>query len=167
MRALRPTPRLLVVTDHLPGTLHDPTDLACDAHLVSPVPAEQLLSTIAELIDVPRRRRERVPLDVLVHTEGFAFDQAVDATLSTGVNLSEDGMLLEANRQLGIGARGSSFGGGERDVAGRGDLLPAQVAEHAQHEGQAIVGGDAIQERVRGSQRLAVFGRRRRRRDLG
>jgi hypothetical protein len=106
VRALRPVPRLLLVTEHLPGDTHDPTEVPCDAHLVSPVAFEQLLSTIAELVDVRRRRHERVPLDVLVHTEGFAFDQAVDATLSTGVNLSEDGMLVEANRQLGIGARG-------------------------------------------------------------
>jgi DNA-binding response OmpR family regulator len=100
-------PKLLMITDLVDDLPSDDADLACDAHLVSPVRGPQLLSTIAELLDLQERRHARAPLDVLVHTEGFAHDDvAVDATLSTGITLSEEGMLIEASRQLGIGTRG-------------------------------------------------------------
>lgn len=105
-RLRKPTPKLLMLTERL-HTAAQP-DVACDAHLVSPVGADQLLATIAELLDLALRRAGRAPLDVLVHTEGFADDAtAVDASLSSGLNLSEDSMLIEAGRHLRIGARGS------------------------------------------------------------
>jgi DNA-binding response OmpR family regulator len=100
-----PAPKLIMVTDRLQGT-EAPADAACDAHLVSPLDVDQLLSTIAELIDLPRRRCERVPIDVLVHTEGFASGTEPDATLSSALAVSEEGMLLEASRQLSLGERG-------------------------------------------------------------
>lgn len=100
-------PRVLMITDQVYGAPRDAEDLACDAHLVSPVDAAQLMTTVAELLDLRERRCQRAPLDVLVHTEGFADDgAAIDATLSTGVEVSEDSMLIEANRQLGIGSCG-------------------------------------------------------------
>jgi CheY-like chemotaxis protein len=98
-------PRLLMITEHLDGELD--IDVPSDAHLVSPVAVEQLLATIAELTGVNQRGLPRVPLEVLVHTEGFADEGATsDTTLSTGIALSEDCMMLEASRQLGVGARG-------------------------------------------------------------
>ena len=104
-RLRKPAPKLLMVTERL-RTMAQP-DVPCDSHLVSPVSAQQLLDTIAELLDLAQRRAERVPLDVLVHTEGFADDgSAVDSTLSSGVLLSEDGMLIEAGHQLRVDARG-------------------------------------------------------------
>lgn len=100
-------PRLLMVTDYVQGVVRDAEDLACDAHLVSPVDPQQLLSTIAELIGLRERRGPRVPLDALVHTQGFADEgSAIEATLSSGLEISEDGMLIEASRQLGIDSRG-------------------------------------------------------------
>jgi CheY-like chemotaxis protein len=98
-------PKLLMLTERLRAAAQ--ADVACDAHLVSPVSIDQLLATIAELLDLSMRGSDRAAIDALVHTEGFADDgTAVDATLSSGVNLSEDGMLIEAGRQLRIGARG-------------------------------------------------------------
>jgi hypothetical protein len=102
-----PAPRLLMLTDRVTESLSGTEDVACDAHLISPVDLDQLLATVAELVDIPRRRSGRVPIDVLVHTEGFADDgAAVDGTLSTALSLSEDGMLLEASRQLRQGVPG-------------------------------------------------------------
>lgn len=101
-----PVPKLIMITDHLQEA-DAPADAACDAHLVSPLAVEQLLSTIAELIDIPRRRCERVPIDVLVHTEGFDDGSAeLDSTLSSALGLSEEGMLIEASRQLCLGKHG-------------------------------------------------------------
>ena len=103
----RSEPKLLMLTDQLhPGQL-DAADDVYDAHLISPVGVEQLLSTIAELVDVTQRRCARVPLDVLVHTEGFAdADAAVDSTLSSALSVSEESILLEASRQLCLRTRG-------------------------------------------------------------
>lgn len=104
----KPRPKLLMVTDRVrPERVLAAADAACDAHLVSPISIDQLLETIAELIDLKQRRFDRVPLDVLVHTEGFAEENAaVDSTLSTGISVSEEGMMIEASRQLAIGVSG-------------------------------------------------------------
>jgi CheY-like chemotaxis protein len=99
-------PKLVMVTDRLEEA-RDQADAGCDAHLISPLAVEQLLATIAELVDIRRRRCQRVPIDVLVHTEGFAESgAAVDATLSSALGVSEESMLLEASRQLNLRARG-------------------------------------------------------------
>jgi hypothetical protein len=98
-------PKLLMVTERVRAAAQ--ADVACDAHLVSPVGGAQLLATIAELLDLAQRGAVRAALDVLVHTDGFADDgAAVDSTLSSGLSLSEEGMLIEAGRQLRIGASG-------------------------------------------------------------
>jgi hypothetical protein len=83
-------------------------DVLCDAHLVSPIELPQLLSTIAELLQLKARRSIRAPIDALVHTEGFAGekDAPVDVGPGTALNVSEDGMLLESARPLAVGARG-------------------------------------------------------------
>jgi DNA-binding response OmpR family regulator len=101
-----PGPKLIMVTDRLQEH-GGAADAACDAHLVGPLVPEQLLATIAEVLDIPRRRSERVPIDVLVHTEGFEGDVAEpSSTLSSGLFVSEEGMLVEASRQLSLHARG-------------------------------------------------------------
>ncbi len=100
-------PKLLLVTERLRDDLGDMADAASDAHLVGPLSADQLLSTMAELLGLHRRRAQRVPIDVLVHTEGFSDEgSAVDATLSTAIMLSEDSMVIEASRMLALGATG-------------------------------------------------------------
>jgi hypothetical protein len=85
-------------------------DALCDAHLVSPVDIEQLVSTIAELLELHVRRSTRAAIDALVHTEGFVTDKepspSVDACLGTALNLSEDGLLLESGRSLPVGSAG-------------------------------------------------------------
>jgi hypothetical protein len=99
-------PKIIMLTDHIGHSMDDATEAAADAHLVSPVEQEQLLSTIAILLGVKQRRAQRVPLEVLVHTEGFVKDGAVDSTLANAVSLSEDGMVIESNCHLGLGSQG-------------------------------------------------------------
>ena len=100
-------PKLLMVTDQVLLAQQQAFETAYDAHLISPVDVEQLLYTMAEILNIPRRVRPRVPLDVLVHTEGFAEPGlTVDAMLANSLTVSEDGMLLEAGRQLSRGTRG-------------------------------------------------------------
>jgi CheY-like chemotaxis protein len=100
-------PHLVLVTDSV-GDMGEAADAICDAHLVSPIELPQLLSTIAELLQVRARRSLRAPLDALVHTEGFAADKdaPVDVGPGTALNLSEDGILIESARPLAVGATG-------------------------------------------------------------
>ncbi len=99
-------PTLLMVTDHLDDMLGDADDAVCDAHLVSPITEAQLLDTVAELAGIDQRRSARAAIDVLVHMDGFAGD-GVGSFLANGVNLSEDGMRVEANCQLTVDSRGT------------------------------------------------------------
>lgn len=100
--------KLLMITE----TLHDSdfSDLAtagAHAHLVSPVEPAQLLATIAEMLGLDQRKAERVAVEALVHTEGFDPEgAAVDATLSSALCVSEEGMLIESSRHLALEARG-------------------------------------------------------------
>jgi CheY-like chemotaxis protein len=100
--------KLLLITEALQDA--DFAELAAagaDAHLVSPVEPPQLLATIAELLALDRRAGPRVPVEALIHTEGFDADGAsVDATLSSALCVSEDGMVLESSRHLALDARG-------------------------------------------------------------
>ncbi|MFI5306635.1 MAG: hypothetical protein ACHQ53_04735, partial [Polyangiales bacterium] len=95
-RALAPAarssaPKLIMVTDRLLEERGDAADAVYDAHLISPLDLDQLLSTMAELIDIPQRRSNRVPIDVLVHTEGFADEGApVDSALASAQSMSEE-----------------------------------------------------------------------------
>ncbi|MGD8863093.1 MAG: hypothetical protein PVI30_23970, partial [Myxococcales bacterium] len=101
LRAAAPDVRLLMVTDRLDQRPGDADDAACDAHLVSPVDSVQLISLMAELAEVKQRSHPRVPVDVLVHMEGFASEpDGVDSALGNGLTISEDRMVLESNRQL-------------------------------------------------------------------
>lgn len=101
-------PHLVLVTDSVGERIGEAADALCDAHLVSPVEAPQLLSTIAELLQLRARRSMRAPIDALVHTEGFEGDSdaPVDVGPGNALNVSEDGMLLESARPLAVGATG-------------------------------------------------------------
>lgn len=102
-----PMPKLLMVTDQVLLDRQQAFEAAYDAHLISPISEGQLLSTMAELLDIKERRMPRVPLDVLVHTEGFdAGGSAIDSSLCNALAVSEEGMMVEASRQLGVGTRG-------------------------------------------------------------
>jgi len=100
-------PHLVLVTDSV-GDMGEAADVLCDAHLVSPIELPQLLSTIAELLQLKARRSLRAPIDALVHTEGFAADKdaPVDVGPGTALNVSEDGILIESTRPLAVGATG-------------------------------------------------------------
>ena len=99
--------KLLMLTEQIGDPALAQAEELCDAHLISPVETKQLLDTIAELLEVAQRRTRRVPLEVLVHTEGLVDgDDAVDTTLANGINISEDGMRLEASRPFRLAARG-------------------------------------------------------------
>lgn len=100
-------PRLLLVTDSVGERTGELADAPCDAHLISPLELEHLLSTIAELLELQQRRCPRAALEALVHTEGFASDgAALDVGLGTAVNVGEEGMLLESSRQLEVATMG-------------------------------------------------------------
>jgi CheY-like chemotaxis protein len=106
LEARDPAPKLLMVTDQVLLDRQQAFEAAYDAHLISPISEGQLLSTMAELLDIKERRMPRVPLDVLVHTEGFESGGAVDVSLCNALAVSEESMMLEASRQLGVGTRG-------------------------------------------------------------
>jgi CheY-like chemotaxis protein len=102
--------RLLMLTDQIGGDLPQTDQADYDAHLISPVEPRQLLHTIATLLDVRERRAPRASLEVLVRTEGF--EESVsgeDDSLATSINVSENGMLLEAKVALAVGARGQLY----------------------------------------------------------
>ena len=48
------------------------------------------------MANIDRRRSPRTSIDVLVHLDGFSEGAPDDASLANGVNISEDGMLVEA-----------------------------------------------------------------------
>lgn len=95
--------KLLMFTDQIGASLDDAVEAASDAHLISPIEPEQLLDTVAQLTTAPRRRSRRVPIDVLVETDGFLDSPAA---LANSLNVSEDGMLIEASEHLPIDAQG-------------------------------------------------------------
>jgi DNA-binding response OmpR family regulator len=98
--------KLVMLTEHF-GDIDDALDASCDSHLISPVETHQLLDTIATLLDVAQRRTPRALLETLVQTKGFSdLEGANDPTLGNSINVSEDGMLLESNRQLKLHTEG-------------------------------------------------------------
>jgi DNA-binding response OmpR family regulator len=109
LRALRPSqkPKMILLTEKLDGDLDDAADAGCDCHLISPVETNQLLDTIAALLELAQRRAPRASLDTLVHTSGFSdLDARTDAAFANCINISEDGMLIEHNRQLQVRSEG-------------------------------------------------------------
>lgn len=101
-------PKLVMLTEQLGNAIDDAVDAAADCHLICPVDTEQLLHTIAALLEVAQRRSPRAALDTLVQTQGFPNAEGErDATLGNCLNVSEDGMLLECTRQLQIDTEGS------------------------------------------------------------
>jgi CheY-like chemotaxis protein len=102
------TPKLMMVTEQFGSGHEDAAGAACDCHLISPVNNEQLLITIAALLEVQRRRSPRAALETLVQAQGFlTVEGKSEPTLGNCVNVSEDGMLLECNRQLPLNTEGS------------------------------------------------------------
>jgi DNA-binding response OmpR family regulator len=102
--------KLLMLTDQIGADLQHTDRADYDAHLISPVEPRQLLHTIATLLDVRQRRAPRASLEVLVRTEGFLESvSAEDDSLATSVNVSENGMLLEAKLLLKVGSRGRLY----------------------------------------------------------
>lgn len=112
--AVREIPRLqatklLMVTDQIGGddiqVGHAPTS----GHLVNPVDSAQLVSTIAELLEIPLSEAPRVPVDVLAQIEGLLEDDSEDSKATVNVlYLSDEGLMLEAPVHLRIGATGKA-----------------------------------------------------------
>jgi CheY-like chemotaxis protein len=101
-------PKLVMLTEQVGDALNDAVDASSDCHLISPVDNAQLLATIATLLEVAQRQRPRATLETLVHADGFASVQDGDGpTMGNSLDVSEDGMLIECNRQLPIDAEGS------------------------------------------------------------
>jgi len=107
VRAKLPRTMLMIIDEVVGHPNADALDGLCDARLLQPVTAEQLLNTAAELLAVRTRRAPRVPVDTLVHLQGFGLTTDTQGTLANAINVSELGMLLEAGAQLDLGASGT------------------------------------------------------------
>jgi DNA-binding response OmpR family regulator len=107
LRALTPPSLILLVTEFIGDDEPEVFDELCDARLVQPVEAPQLLATVAALLDIRTRRGSRVPLETLVHVSGFGLANAQGTCIANAIDLSEHGMLLEASEQLGLGDSGT------------------------------------------------------------
>lgn len=105
MRKLLPGVRLLLVTELL-GVRDDTTGL-CDACLVQPVPALQLLETAATLLELRVRRSPRASLEALVHMEGFGVETPDGTCVANAIDVSEYGILLESSEHLSLGTSGT------------------------------------------------------------
>lgn len=110
VRAKLPRTKLLLVDEIIGHADSDGLDGLCDARLLPPVTAEQLLDTAAELLAVRTRRAPRFPVDTLVHLTGFGLatpqGAGEEGALANAMDINELGMLLEAGAQLDLGAEG-------------------------------------------------------------
>ena len=97
------TTKLLMLTYQCGADGSDLTQVDCDAHMLEPIDVGQLMHTIGSLLDVEVRRGPRVPVELLAQIE--AKDDGEAHTLMANVlNLSDNGMLLECELHLHIGA---------------------------------------------------------------
>ncbi|HEY3356776.1 MAG TPA: PilZ domain-containing protein [Polyangia bacterium] len=89
-----------------------------DAHLVEPVDPDELLATVAALLDVSARRAPRVAVEFLASLSGVLEDGARPSVYVNVLSLSESGVRLESPCHLRLGATGAlAFvlpGGGAR-----------------------------------------------------
>lgn len=99
--------RLLMLVERLDvGAVHTAIrDL--DGSLLCPVEDEQLVETIAALLDVDVREGPRIPVDILAWIEDLCETSECPATVVNVVNLSQRGMLVESPVRLQVGERGS------------------------------------------------------------
>ena len=107
LRSLKPPVLVLIVTEFIGDDEPEAFDGLCDARLVQPVEAPQLLATVAALLDIRTRRGSRVPLETLVHVSGFGIANQQGTCIANAIDVSEHGMLIEASEQLGLGDSGT------------------------------------------------------------
>jgi CheY-like chemotaxis protein len=107
LRTIKPPIQVLIVTEFIGDDEPEAFDGLCDARLVQPVEAPQLLATVAALLDIRTRRGTRVPLETLVHVSGFGVANPQGTCIANAIDVSEHGMLLEASEQLGLGDSGT------------------------------------------------------------
>lgn len=106
MRDLIPRVQLLLVTDFVGNDEPDLFEGLCDARLIQPVDARQLLTTVACLLEIRTRRSPRARLETLVHMSGFGHGEAEQTSVANAIDVSKHGMLVEASEQLGLGDQG-------------------------------------------------------------
>ena len=107
MRELIPKVQLLLVTDFVGNGEEDLFGGLCDARLIQPVEASQLLATVACLLEIRQRRSPRARLEALVHLSGFGQSEAEVTSVANAIDVSKHGMLVEASEQLVLGDRGT------------------------------------------------------------
>lgn len=109
LRNRLPGVQLLLITEFVGGEEPDVAmyEGLCNARLVQPVEAPQLLATVAALLDIRTRRSRRAPLEALVHLKGFGLTNADKSCVANAIDLSEHGMLLEASEHLCLGDTGT------------------------------------------------------------
>jgi DNA-binding response OmpR family regulator len=106
MRELLPKVQLVLVTDFVGTGDADLFQGLCDARLIQPVEARQLLATVACLLDIRTRRSPRARLETLVHMSGFGERSTDAASVANAIDVSKHGMLVEASEQLELGDHG-------------------------------------------------------------
>ena len=98
--------KLLLLSESLPAAGDELP--VVDGHLICPVDAEELSTTIGTLLEVAVRREPRVSLSMLMaRLSGLAEDAQTPTTLANALNISASGMLLESEAILAVGARGT------------------------------------------------------------
>ncbi len=105
LRAAQPGLRLLLIHEFIGESENDYSGLV-DARLVQPVEGEQLLTTVAALLEIRVRRSPRAHLETLVQLAGFGVPPNSELSLANSIDVSEYGMLFETATQLELGAAG-------------------------------------------------------------
>jgi CheY-like chemotaxis protein len=105
LRAVQPGVRLLLIHEFIGESESDYSGLV-DARLVQPVDGDQLLATIAALLEIRVRRSPRAYVETLVQLAGFGVPDKSELSLANSIDVSEFGMLFETATQLELGAVG-------------------------------------------------------------
>ncbi|MFH0903385.1 MAG: PilZ domain-containing protein [Pseudomonadota bacterium] len=100
--------KLILLTDSVEIAAAGTLDADLDAHLVTPFVPEQILATLAAVLDVNVRRAPRAQVRILarVETETTESSPAQPAALSTILDISETGLRVECPRNMSIGDKG-------------------------------------------------------------
>lgn len=105
LRAAQPGIRLLLIHEYIGESENDYSGLV-DARLVQPVEGDQLLATVAALLEIRVRRSPRAHIETLVQLTGFGVPADSELSLANSIDVSEYGMLFETATQLELGAAG-------------------------------------------------------------
>ena len=100
-------PQLLMLTAELGEQNDNLSEIDCDAHLISPVPDEQLLKTIASMLHLRSRDHARAAVELVAKLDLLERDQDEDTGVVVNlIDLGEGGCRIEAPVPLHIDSLG-------------------------------------------------------------